>query len=131
MKKIVSLLILVVAFTFTAQAQKKGGKQSVEKVLKRLTTALDLTDDQQQKIKPLLISQIEDRKLMMDQMKARKDSGTKPSKEERKKNRKEREAKQADFNTKISSILTKEQFEKYQEISKKKKGKGKKMKRKQ
>ena len=70
MKKIVSLLILVVAFTFTAQAQKKGGKQSVEKVLKRLTTALDLTDDQQQKIKPLLISQIEDRKLMMDQMKA-------------------------------------------------------------
>ena len=32
MKKIVSLLIFVIAFTITAQAQKKGGKQSVEKV---------------------------------------------------------------------------------------------------
>lgn len=127
MKNIVTLLVLVFAFTFTAQAQKKEGKPSVEKMLKKLTKDLDLTDAQQNKIKPLLAKQLADNKAAMAQRKAVKDSGEKPSKDERQQLRKDRMAKQAAFKTKMATILNKEQLVKFEEIAKKKmKGKNKK-----
>jgi hypothetical protein len=130
MKKIIGILVLVLAFTLTTQGQKKGGKLQVDKVLKRLTADLNLTADQQKQIKPLLEAQIADRKAMTDLRKMQGESGAKPSKEDRKKMREDRVAKETAMNTKMASILDKEQLVKYQEISKKKKGKGKKMKKK-
>ena len=130
MKKIISILVLVIAFTFTAQAQKKGGKPKAEKMLKKLTADLNLTQDQQNKIKPLLVAQIADRKLMSENRKAMKASGEKPSKKERKKMRAEREAKETAMNSEMANILNKEQFAKFELMAKEKKDKAKKKKRK-
>lgn len=121
MKKIVTILVLVFAFTLTAQAQKKGGKPSADKMLKKITKELSLTEEQQSKIKPLLVEQIAERKVMIEKRKATKESGLKPSKEERKLERKNRMAKETALNTKMASILNKEQLLKFEAIVKEKK----------
>ncbi|OAD45736.1 hypothetical protein [Polaribacter atrinae] len=122
MKKIVTILVLVIAFTFTAQAQRNGGKPSTEKMLKKMTTDLNLTADQQNEIKPLLEEQMADRQASMEKRKAQQDSGEKPSKEERQQLNAERKEKAAAFNTKMESILDKEQFAKFEAMAKEKKG---------
>ncbi|MFK8059408.1 MAG: hypothetical protein AB8B78_04880 [Polaribacter sp.] len=129
MKKIISIFVLVIAFTFTSQAQKKGGKPSAEKMLKKMTKDLNLTTAQQSQIMPLLTAELADRKemkLMRDKM---KNAGEKPSKKERKQLRKDREAKEVAMDTKMKSILTKEQYLKMEEIKAKRKEKTKKRKR--
>jgi Spy/CpxP family protein refolding chaperone len=125
MKKIVTIIFLVFAFTFTAQAQKRGGKPSAEKMLTKMTKELNLTETQQSKIKPLLEAQIADRMAMNEKRKASKDSGQKPSKEERKQQREVRMEKEAAFNTEMASILDKEQLVKFEEITKERKEKSK------
>lgn len=127
MKKIVSIILLVFAFTLNAEAQKKGGKLNVNNMLKKLTSDLNLTDAQQAKIKPLLVAQIADRKAMGSKRKALKESGEKLSKADRKKMRDEKVAKETALKTKMASILDKDQFAKYEEVLKSKKKKGKKM----
>jgi short subunit dehydrogenase-like uncharacterized protein len=121
MKKTGSILLLILAFTFTTQAQKKGGKLKVEQMLKEMTIALNLTEEQENKIKPLLIAQIADRKLLSQKRKELKESGEKPSKEDRKKMKEERMAKETALNSKMSSILNKEQFARFEIIAKEKK----------
>lgn len=125
MKNLVTILVLVFAFTFTAQAQKKGGKPSVEKMLKKMTKELSLTEAQQSKIKPLLETQMADRKLMGEKRKAMKESGQKPSKEERKQLRKDMMTKQTAMKAKMASILNKEQLVKFEAIAKDRKEKAK------
>ncbi|PQJ71905.1 Spy/CpxP family protein refolding chaperone [Polaribacter butkevichii] len=135
MKKIVTILVVIFAFTFTAQAQKKGGAPSAEKMLKRMTKDLSLTEAQQSEIKPLLTAQLADRKAAMEKRKAIKESGQKPSKEERQLDRKDRIAKETTFNTEMAKILNKEQLEKFEALAKerkenaKNKGKKKKIKK--
>ena len=122
MKNIVTILVFVLAFTFTAQAQKKGGKPSAEKMLKKITKDLSLSEDQQSKIKPLLEGQMADRKAAMEKRKATQESGEKPSKEERKQLNADRKEKAAAFNTEMASILDKDQFAKFEAMAKEKKG---------
>lgn len=126
MKNIVTMLVLVFAFTLTTQAQKKGGKPSVDKMLKKMTKDLNLTDAQQSKIKPLLVAQIADRKALNEKRKAMKDAGKKPSKQERMQMRKDRVAAETAMNTKMASILDKEQFAKFEALAKERKEKAKK-----
>lgn len=121
MKKIVSIILLVFAFTLNAEAQKKGRKPNAEKMLKKMSSELNLTDDQQAKIKPLLIAELAERKVMNKKRKAMKESGEKPSREQRKEMRKERLAKETAMNSKLANILDKEQFAKYEKIQKEKK----------
>ncbi|QVY65119.1 Spy/CpxP family protein refolding chaperone [Polaribacter sp. Q13] len=125
MKNIVTILVFVLAFTFTAQAQKKGGKPSAEKMLKKITKDLSLSEDQQSKIKPLLEGQMADRKAAMEKRKATQESGEKPSKEERKQLNADRKEKAATFNTEMASILDKDQFAKFEAMAKEKKGNAK------
>ena len=125
MKNIVTILVLVIAFTFTTQAQQRGGKASTEKMLKKMTTDLTLTTEQQNEIKPLLEEQMAERKAAMEKRKAIQDSGEKPSKEERQKLNAERKEKATAFNTKMASILDKEQFAKFEAMANEKKGNGK------
>lgn len=125
MKKIATIIILIFAFTFTAQAQKRGGKPSAEKMLTKMTKDLNLTEAQQSKIKPLLDAQIADRKAMNEKRKASKDSGQKPSKEERTQLREDRMKKEAAFNKEMASILNEEQLVKFEEIAKERKERGK------
>ena len=123
MKKIITVLVLTIAFSFTAQAQKKGGKNPVERMLKKMTTDLNLTDAQQKEIEPLLIAQMEDRKQLAENREALKNSGSKPTKEVRNKMKEDRETKETAMNTKMSQILDKEQFEKFQKMAKERKEK--------
>ncbi|KGL61856.1 Spy/CpxP family protein refolding chaperone [Polaribacter sp. Hel1_85] len=125
MKNILTILVLVFTFTFTAQAQKKKGKPSVEKILKKMTKDLNLTETQQSKIKPLLAEQFADRKAMGEKRKAAKESGQKPSKEERKQLRKDRLAKETDMNTKMAAILDADQLVKFETMAKERKEKAK------
>ncbi|MDX6747503.1 hypothetical protein SHK09_11915 [Polaribacter sp. PL03] len=130
MKKIISIFVLVLAVTFSAQAQKKGKKGSpekqVERTLKKLSADLELTKVQQNEIKPLLALQIADRKEMAAKRKALKDTDKKPSKEERKMMREGRVAKEAEMNKKMKSILTEKQFVIFEKMNKERKGKNRK-----
>jgi hypothetical protein len=118
MKKIIPILILVFAFTFTAEAQKKEGKPSAEKRLTQMTEDLGLTLEQQNKIKPLLVTEIADKQAMMVKRKELKDAGEKLSKKDAKKMKKEKTEKQLVLTSQMKSILTEEQFIKFEEASK-------------
>lgn len=117
MKKIVTILVLVFAFTLTTEAQRNEKNNNVETMLAKMTTDLELTEQQQNKIKPLLVAQSEERKLMAKTRKEQRDSGERPSKEEREMMRKDRAAKEANFISKLSSILDEKQLEKYKALA--------------
>jgi protein CpxP len=111
MKKLVT--ILVFAFTLTTGAQKKGGKNQVDKMLLKMTINLSLTTAQQNDIKPLLEAQIAEIKMMADKRKEQENSGEKPSKKARKKMKEDRKAKESAMDAKMASILDASQLEKY------------------
>ena len=126
MKKTVSMMLLVLSFNLTTQAQKKSGKLKVQETLKQMTMDLNLTEEQQNKLKPLLIDKMADKELLAKKKKALKASSGKPSKEESRKMKGEKAAKKATRNSKIANILNKEQFEKFEIMAKAKKENAKK-----
>lgn len=130
MKNIITLLVLVFAFTFTTQAQRKDRKASPKKMLKKMTKELNLTEAQQGEIKVLLETQFAERKALNEQRKAMKEAGEKPTKELRKEMREEKAAKQTAMNTKMASILNPEQLKKFEAIAKERKEKMKKKRKK-
>jgi len=113
MKKLVTILVLVFAFTLTMEAQKKGENNQVDKILSKMTTDLSLTTAQQNNIKPLLEEQIAERKMMANKRKGQENSGEKPSKENRKRMKEDRIVKGASLDAKMASILDATQLEKY------------------
>lgn len=118
MKKIVTILILVFAITLTTQAQKNTGKNPVDRMLKKMTKNLDLSEAQQNEIKPLLETQFAERKAM-------KNNTEKPTKEIRKKRREDRLISKTAFDTKMSNILTEDQYAKYEALENERKEKAK------
>ena len=76
MKNIASILLLVLIFNFTAQAQKKRGykqqltiNQQTSLKVKQMTLALDLSDKQQQQLTPLLRAEITFRQAAIEKRK--------------------------------------------------------------
>ena len=128
MKKLVVFALL--AFVFTGYAQEKRevseemkqrfvnkGKKSPEDIAsmqtKELTLSLDLTEDQQGKVKSLLTEHYTERKAMMEQSgKKRKDM----SKEELSEKRMAILDSQILLKGKMKEILNNEQYEKYSSI---------------
>jgi len=137
MKKIASILILVFAFTITAQAQKKGKRdrnnpkftveQRTDLAVKKMTLALDLTEKQQSQIKPLISAQTAARKAAMESRKENKEANKKPSADEIYAMKSKQLDNQIAFKGEMKNILNKEQFDKFEKMVKRKKGKGKKM----
>jgi hypothetical protein len=130
MKKIASSILLVFAFTLTAQAQKGKKKMRAEKLsteqqtilaVKKMTLALDLTTSQQNKLKPLLAKKISDRKAIYKKMKEIKKERKKLSANERFAKANERLDAQIAMKRKMKNILNKEQFEKFEQTEKKRK----------
>ena len=79
MKNIASILLLVLIFNFTAQAQKKRGykqqltiNQQTSLKVKQMTLSLDLSDKQQQQVTPLLRAAIAFRQAAMEKRKKEK-----------------------------------------------------------
>lgn len=79
MKNIASILLLVLIFNFTAQAQKKRGykqqltiNQQTSLKVKQMTLSLDLSDKQQQQVTPILRAAIAFRQAAMEKRKKEK-----------------------------------------------------------
>lgn len=133
MKKVASILILVFAFTLTAQAQKKGKdhkqgpkftvEQRAELAVKKMTLKLDLTDKQQDQIKPIISAQAAARKAAMESRKENREAGKKPTSDEIFAMKSKQLDNQIAFKNKMKNILTKEQFEKFEKMMKNRKGK--------
>jgi hypothetical protein len=139
MKKIASIVLLVFAFTLTAQAQKGKKKRRTEKLsteqqtilaVKKMTLALDLTTSQQNQLKPLISKKISDRKAQYKQMKATQKERKKLSANERFAKANERLDAQIAMKRTMKNILNKEQFEKFEKTNKKRKMEVKRMMRK-
>ena len=139
MKKIITIILLVFAFTLTAQAQKGKRKMRAEKLsteqqtilaVKKMTLSLDLTASQQNELKPLVAKKISDRKAHYKKMKATQKERKKLSANERFAKVNERLDNQIAMKRKMKNILNKEQFEKFEKTNKNRKKKGKKMMRK-
>ena len=78
MKNIILTSILVVSFIFVTQAQKKKSHlqtseftvdQRTNLALKKMTLSLDLSDSQQKKLYPILLSNADNRQKVMDERK--------------------------------------------------------------
>ena len=131
MKKIISILVLVFAVTFTTQAQKKRGergqkesKLTVEQhttlAVKKMTLALDLSDKQQEQIKPLLMAKMSERKASMEKRKEARDNKVKPTAEEMYAMQVKRLDHQIIMKKNMRNILNKDQFEKFEKMQKSK-----------
>lgn len=137
MKKIASILILVFAFTLTMQAQKKGGdrenrenrglKLTVEQqttlAVKKMTLVLDLSDKQQDQIKPLISAQVAAKKAAMQSRKENKEAKKELTSDEIYAMEIKKLDNQIAFKNKMKNILSKEQFEKFEKMKKGRKGK--------
>ena len=134
MKKIISILVLVFAVTFTTQAQnkkgergEKGPKLTIEQrtslAVKKMTLALDLSEKQQNQIKPILMAQMSERKASMDkrkEAKGNKEKKGKPTADEMYAMQVKRLDHQIIMKNSMKNILNKDQFEKFEKMQKSK-----------
>ena len=137
MKKLASILILVFAFTVTVQAQKKGKQnergpkltveQNTSLAVKKMTLGLDLSEEQQSQIKPLINSQAAARKVAMESRKENRATNKKPSADEIYAMKSAQLDNQIAFKNKLRNILNKEQFEKFEQMKNNRKEKGRKI----
>lgn len=139
MKTFVSILMMVIAVTFTANAQQnnnqKGAKNipefSVEQhtklALKKMTLELDLNEQQQNQIKPLMLAQATQRKATIEKMKAARANKQKSSADDFFAMKNQQLDNQIAMKTKMKELLTNEQYEKFEKMAMMKKMEGKKM----
>jgi len=126
MKKVITLFVLVFAFTFSTQGQNKKAKraskltieQQTTLAVKKMTLALDLSEKQQNDIKPILMAKITERKMAIKKRKAAKKTKERPSADEIY----EMKIKQLDglilIKSKMKNILDEKQYERFEEMQK-------------
>ena len=141
MKKLIVVALLVVGLTTFAQGKGKRGEgkdispeQRTEMQVKKMTKDLDLNEKQQIQVKELLNAQKKDRDQMMAKRKEMKETAEKPTKEQRAEMKAEMDKKDAAMDAKMKTILTGDQYKKWEATKEerkekkddKKEGKGKK-----
>ena len=130
MKKTASILILVFAFAFTTQAQRKGQgpefttEQHAALAVKKITLALDLSEKQQNQIRPLIVARAATKKAAMLKRKENRATKERPTSDEIFTMKSTQLDNQIAFKNEMKDILTKEQFEKFEKMKKKRKMKG-------
>lgn len=137
MKKLASILILAFTFTVTVQAQKKGKQnergpkltmeQYADLAVKKMNLGLDLSEKQQNQIKPLIHAQAVARKVAMESRKENRATNKKPSADQVYAMKSAQLDNQITFKNKLRNILNKEQFEKFEQMKNNKKEKGRKI----
>lgn len=135
MKKLASILVLVFAFTLTTQAQQKRKDkrpqlsvvQHTDLKVKKMTLAMDLSEKQQNAIRPLIKTQVTQRKAGMEKRKEARKNKTKPTADEVYAMKSKQLDDKIEFKGKMKNILNKEQFEKFEKMTEKRIQKGKKM----
>ena len=126
MKNLVNILVLVFAFTFTAQAQKKrgnmGSKLTIEQqttlAVKKMTLVLDLSDKQQEQIKPIVMSKITNKNEFTEKRKTARINKQKPTSDEIFAIKNKQLDHQIIMKNSIKNILNEEQFEKFEKMHK-------------
>ena len=137
MRKLVAILVMVFSIAFTTQAQQKRGeklekrpKLSVEQhtdlALKKMTLALDLTEKQQNQIKPLLKMQAQEKKAAMEKRKEMRENRKRPTADEMYAMQAKKLDNQIAMKNSMKRILDKEQFEKFEKMARARKAKAKK-----
>ena len=137
MKKLASILILAFTFTVTVQAQKKGKQndrgpkltmeQYADLAVKKMNLGLDLSEKQQNQIKPLIHAQAVARKVAMESRKENRATNKKPSADQVYAMKSAQLDNQITFKNKLRNILNKEQFEKFEQMKNNRKEKGRKI----
>lgn len=124
MKKVVAILVVALGLTSTVQAQKgkKGGfekltpEQRTELAVKKMILKLDLTPAQANQVKPLIVQKMAERQAMKEKRKAFKESGKKPTADERYAMQNARLDKQIAFKNDMKQILNEKQYEKFEKM---------------
>lgn len=115
---IVTLALAFTTLTFAQNREMKREKATPEKQtemqLKKMTTDLSLTADQQEKIKPILLEQAQKRAEKKEVSKDHKESGEKLSKEERAAMKENMKSEKEAMKVQLSNILSAEQMEKWE-----------------
>ena len=138
MKQFACILVLVFAFTLSAQAQKKRNEKrpelSIEQqtnlAIKQMTLTLDLSEKQQNQITPIMTAQAASKKTAMEKRREMRKNKTKPTADEIYEMKSKFLDNQIAFKNSMKEILNEEQFEKFQKMAKRKMKKGKDMKQK-
>lgn len=125
MKKVFVMIALVIGMIGFAQPgegkRAKGNpEENVETMVKKMTETLGLNEKQQVEVKNLFTEQQKKHEAKRAEMKARKEKGTKPSDEEIAEMKKERIDDQLEVKTKLKTILTEEQYKKWEAVKKEK-----------
>jgi hypothetical protein len=126
MKNLLSIVVLVFAFTFTAHAQKKrgnmGSKLTIEQqttlAVKKMTLVLDLSDKQQEQIRPIIMSKIKNKNDFTEKRKAAKVNKQKPTSDEIFAIKNKQLDNQIMMKNSIKNILNKKQFDKFEKMHK-------------
>ena len=126
-----SLFLLLSVIGYSQRGHERGSERdhykdlSAEQIAqletKKLTLALDLTEKQQQQINELQLEKAVERKTRMEERKSR---DSRPDADERYAMMNERLDKQIEMKENMKSILSKEQFEKWEMLATDKKMKG-------
>jgi len=138
MKNLATILAFVFAFTFTTQAQKQKKRshkrpqltieQHTNLAIKKITLDLDLSENQQNKIKPLIAAKMTERKAFMEKRKEARKERKKPTADEVYALKSKVLDNQIAMRNSMKEILNKEQFEKFEKMQKVRKMRTKKMK---
>lgn len=119
--KTIALIITLIGLNLSvvAQDRPKGEKLYVEQQnqlqLKKMTLEYDLTSSQQKELAPILAEQNSKRKARKDEMKANRENKKQLSANERFEMKNKMLDEQIEFKSKMKKILTKEQFEKWED----------------
>jgi len=124
MKKLVGLTVAILLFSLTISAQQKQERsrkgsdftpeQTATLMTKKMTLALDLDKNQETAVYGLMKENIAERQNAMAEMKKRKESGTKPTNDEKFEIQNNRLDKMIAHKAAMKKILSKEQFEKWE-----------------
>jgi hypothetical protein len=124
MKKLILVAFLLVGLTSFAQ-EREGKSERKERLspeqkeaflLKRLTKELDLNADQQVKVKAVIATESKKRQELMDARKAKRESGQKPTEQEKADMKKSLQTEQDAFDANLKGVLTSDQYTKWQKI---------------
>ena len=130
MKKLLVIALLVVGLTTFAQEKGKRGdrknmspEERTEMRVEKMTKELDLNETQQKQVKELLASQKENREEFIEKRKEIKETAEKATKEQRAEMKAKLEENKEAIKSKMKTILTDEQYKKWESNMEEKKTK--------
>ncbi|MDD5150515.1 MAG: hypothetical protein PHC28_08540 [Flavobacterium sp.] len=132
MKKLMIAALLVVGMSGFAQNRQEMGnrpdrsemekmspEQQNQLMLKKMTLELDLNAKQQEQVKQIIVEKSAKRESMKTERMAKKDEGKKPTADERFEMKNKMLDEQIAMKDKMKSILSPEQFEKWNDLKEK------------